>query len=151
MLHEERVRAEWVDRNGHMNLAYFVVIFDHATDKLFDALGIGEAYTEASGNTMFVVETHTLYERELRQDELARVNTVVLGGDTKRLHFVHEMSRPDGSRAALQEIMTVHVSLTARRSAPFPAERRAAVAQAVAAQAGLERPHGVGRRIALPG
>jgi acyl-CoA thioester hydrolase len=151
-VHEEAVRAEWIDRNGHMNLAYYVVICDHATDGVFDALGIGAAYTAATGDSLFAVESHILYERELRAEERVRVVSRVLGADAKRLHLAHEMLRPDGrERAAMQEVLLIHVDLAARRAVPLPPDRRAVIAEALAAEARLPRPAGLGRRIALGG
>jgi acyl-CoA thioester hydrolase len=151
-LHEESVRPEWIDRNGHLNLAYYVVIFDHATDALFDALGIGEAYTEATKNSIFVVETHMLYERELRAGERVQVRSFVLGADAKRLHFAHEMlSEAGGERAAMQELMALHVDMSARRAVRFRADRLSAIADIVAAHAHLRRPAGLGRRVGLSG
>ena len=95
------VRPEWIDANGHMNLAYYVVLFDSATDAIFETLGIGWNYRHATSNGTFAVETHTLYERELLQGEVVRVCTLVLGHDAKRLHLAHEMRRAvDGRRAA---------------------------------------------------
>jgi len=135
-----------------MNLAYYVVIFDHATDVVFDALGIGEAYTESTGNSVFVVESHILYERELRSGGRVRVRSHVLGADAKRLHLAHEMLRADGAeRAAMQEVLAIHVALAARRAASFPPERQVAIGECVAAHAQLPRPAGLGRRIALHG
>lgn len=135
-----------------MNLAYYVVIFDRGTDVLFDALGIGQAYTEATNNSLFVVETHTLYERELVEGEGVRVRSFVLGGDTKRLHFAHEMlSVAGGKRAAMQELMVLHVDMSARRAVPFPLDRQSTIAEVVAAHAQLPRPAGLGRRIGLTG
>lgn len=151
-LHEESVRPEWIDRNGHLNLAYYVVIFDHGTDALFDALGLGEAYTSATGNSLFVVETHILYERELTVGERVRVRAHVLGADAKRLHFALEMHKAgDERRAALQELLGLHVGMSARRAAPFPPDRQARIAEIAAAHARLPRPPGLGRAIALPG
>lgn len=148
--HAERVRAEWIDANGHMNLAYYVVVFDHATDAIFDALGLGDAYRNATGHAIFAVETHTLYGRELRRGELVRVRSLVLGGDAKRLHLAHEMLHAEsGERAAAQEIMFVHVDLSTRRSAAFPDALREDVADVARAHAAL-RPDWVGRRLALP-
>ena len=60
------MRPEWIDSNGHMNLAYYVVVFDLGTDRLYDVLGIGNAYREATGNSCFTAETHTIYEREVK-------------------------------------------------------------------------------------
>ena len=148
--HEGGVRPEWIDRNGHMNLAYYVVIFDLGTDAVFDALGIGSAYSAGSGHTMFAVETHTIYHREVTLGERVRLASSVIGADSKRLLLAHEMFKPDGSRAATFEVMNLHVSETTRRVAPFPPDRQAAIAAMVAADAGL-RPDFVGRRIAVPG
>lgn len=149
--HEDEVRPEWIDRNGHMNLAYYLVVFDLGTDALFDALEIGAAYTDRSGNSIFVVETHTVYERELRLGERVGVVSQLLGVDAKRLHFVHEMlRRRDGKRAASLEVLALHVDFRARRAAPFPQDVRDRLAQAVAAQSGLVRPPGLGRRVGLP-
>ncbi|MBV9755881.1 MAG: thioesterase family protein [Alphaproteobacteria bacterium] len=130
-----------------MNLAYYVVIFDHATDVLFDRLGIGEAYTANTGNSIFVLETHTLYERELTAGERVRVHSYVVAADAKRLHFAHEMfADAAAGRAAMQELVALHVDMRARRGAPFPADRQAAIAAAVA-QPPL--PSGLGRGLGL--
>lgn len=150
--HEDVVRPDWIDGNGHMNLAYYVVVFDRATDAIFDALGFGAAYREATGNGPFAVETHTLYERELLLDERVRVATWVIGADAKRLHLAHEMYRAeDGARAACQEIMYLHVDLAARRTAPFTPALKRSLDAAAATHAALPRPGWIGRRIALPG
>ena len=81
--HDDVVIADWIDRNGHLNLAYYLVLFDRATDVLFDRLGVGAAYSAASGCSLFVVETHTLYERELALGARVRIDCHVLGADEK--------------------------------------------------------------------
>jgi acyl-CoA thioester hydrolase len=150
-MHQSVVRPEWIDFNGHMNLAYYVVVFDEATDTLFNALGIGRAYKQATNNGTFAAETHTLYERELLLDDRLRVVTQAVAADARRLHIVHEMFREgEAERAAMQEIMYLHVDLGLRRVAPFPADAAARVQEAVAAHAALPRPAGLGRRIAMP-
>jgi acyl-CoA thioester hydrolase len=149
--YEDVVRPEWIDSNGHMNLAYYVVIFDLATDKLYAVLGIGDAYREATGNSCFTAETHTLYEREVRLGERLHVHTWLLGVDAKRVHYFHELFHTDsGERSAAQELMALHIDMRIRRVAPFPDEQRAALESAVAKYAPTERPKGVGRRIAMP-
>ena len=148
--HTDSVIHDWIDRNQHMNLAYYVVVFDRATDAVFDLLGIGSAYTPETGNTMFAVESHTLYEREVKLGETVRIVSHVIGGDAKRLHLAHEMFRPDGARAAAFEVMSLNVGMTSRRVAPFPPDRAAAIASMTAAHL-ADRPSFIGRRIALPG
>jgi acyl-CoA thioester hydrolase len=150
--HEEVVRPEWIDVNGHMNLAYYIVIFDHALDVAYDALDIGTAYRERTGNSSFIVETHTLYEREAKQGERLRVTSRLLGADAKRVHLFQEMFRPDlDERMAAHEVLSLHIDMRTRRTAPFSPDTRAALAAAVRAQAQRPLPHGVGRRISMPG
>ena len=140
------VRPEWIDSNGHMNLACYIVAFDLATDALYDALDIGAAYRARSGSSSFVVETHTLYERELREGAPFSIRSRLLAVDGKRLHFVHEMHDADGARAALHELLCIHIDMASRRVAPWPEATRARLAAAVATGQGAW-PAGVGRRV----
>jgi acyl-CoA thioester hydrolase len=150
--HHDIVRPEWIDSNGHMNLAYYVVVFDLATDALYNALDIGNAYRDASGNSCFTAETHTLYEREVHLGDKLLVRTWILGADKKRLHYFHEMFHPEsGERAAVQELMALHIDMSIRRVAPFPLDTYAALQAAVGRYAPATPPKGAGRRIALPG
>ncbi len=150
--HEDVVRPEWIDSNGHMNLAYYVVVFDLATDKLYSLLGIGDAYREATGNSCFTAETHTVYEREVRLGERLLVKTWLLGSDSKRLHYFHELFHLDsGERSAVQELMALHIDMGVRRVAPFPEQQRVALREAVVKYAPVDPPKGIGRRIAMPG
>lgn len=150
--YEGEVLPEWIDANDHMNLAYYVVLFDYATDALFEEIDIGRHYKETTGLGTFVAETHTLYERELLVGDRLRVLTQILGVDGKRLHLAHEMIAIAGRhRAAMQELMFLHVDLSARRVVPFPEVVRERVALAAAAHSHLPRPRWAGRRIAMPG
>lgn len=150
--YQDVVRPEWIDSNGHLNLAYYVVVFDFATDALYKALDIGDAYREASGNSCFTAETHTLYEREVHLGDKLLVRAWLLGADTKRLHYFHEMFHVEsGERSAVQELMALHIDMSIRKVAPFPPERCAALRDAVKTYAPATPPKGSGRRIALPG
>ena len=150
--HQDIVRPEWIDSNGHMNLAYYIVVFDYATDALYRTLDIGDAYREATGNSCFTAETHTLYEREVHLGDKLLVRTLLLGADNKRLHYFHEMFHGDsGERSAVQELMALHIDMGIRRVAPFPPEQYAALQDAVKTYAPATLPKGAGRRIALPG
>ena len=146
------VKPEWIDYNGHMNLAYYTVLFDYATDLLFDVLGLGLDYRRQTQLGTFVAETHNLYERELLVGAEVRVATRILGADDKRLHLGHEMfALAGGHRAATQELMFLHVDLVARRVAPFPEDLRRRVQAWAAAHASLPHPEWVGRRIVMGG
>jgi len=149
--YEGEVRPEWIDLNGHMNLAYYTVLFDYATDLLFEAIGIGRQYKDATGHGTFVVKTHNRYERELLVGERVRVASRILGADAKRIHLAHEMFRlADGTRAATQELLFLSIDLSRRRVVPFLPEAAARVACAAAAHKALLRPAWAGRHIALP-
>jgi acyl-CoA thioester hydrolase len=149
--HEETIRAEWIDANGHMNLAYYIVIFDHALDIAFEALDIGQDYRRRTNHSTFAAETHTLYEREVTEGETVRVVTRVLAADAKRLHIFQEMHHAkDGQRVAAHEQMCLHIDMGARRVVPWPEDRRLVLEEAAREQARLPPPKGVGRHIAMP-
>lgn len=146
--HRDRVLPEWVDANGHMNLAYYVLVFDRATDAEFDRLRVGHEYRRTANRALFAVETHTLYEQELREGASVEVRTSVVAADGKRLHLAHEMYEEGAPpRVAAQELMYLHVDLGTRRSVPFPDE----IAARLRAAAGGARPPWLGRRVTLPG
>jgi acyl-CoA thioester hydrolase len=146
------VLPEWIDYNGHLNLAYYTVLFDYASDLLFETIGIGRTYKDATGHGTFVVETHNLYENELLVGEQVRVASQILAADDKRLHVAHEMFHiGDNRRSATQELMFLSIDLGRRRVVPFLPQARAAVAAAAAAHVGLPRPAWVGRRLAISG
>ena len=146
------VKPEWLDYNGHMNLAYYIVLFDQATDALFDELDLGLDYRRSRNLGTFVAETHTRYERELLVGEQVRVAVQILAVDDKRMHVAHEMFRlKDGLRSATLESMFLHVDLGARRVMPYPPDLKARVDAAATAHAHLPRPDWIGRRVSMPG
>jgi acyl-CoA thioester hydrolase len=149
--HEATVLPEWIDYNGHMNLAYYVVVFDIAGDTLFDALGIGLPFRERTGYTSFAAETHTRYEREVKLHDRLCVFSHVLGADPKRLYVFHEMFHADdGYRAATQEVMSLHVRLDTRRVTALPEDVLVSLQNVVARRGDAPLPPEAGRRIAMP-
>ncbi len=145
--HRGQVRPEWADDNKHMNLAYYLVMFDAASDALFEALNIGAVYRHQADRTAFAAETHVLYEREMNVGDFANIFTTVVNVDEKRLHLAHEMFR-DGepARACLQEIMFVNVNLATRRATPWETAVLAGLLAARDAHAAT-RPAKLGRSI----
>ena len=119
--YEGEVLPEWIDANDHMNLAYYTVLFDYATDALFDAIGIGRQYKDSTGNGTFVVETHNLYERELLLGDRVRVSTQILGMDGKRLHLAHEMFMIANSPMSVPGFTRFMAQLELNRPTPNPA------------------------------
>ena len=148
--HGAMVRPEWIDENGHMNMAYYVVVFDGAIDHLWAAIGLGQPYRERTGHGTFAAESHILYKAELLLGDAMQVSTQIVAADSKRIHLAHEMRRADGALAAQQEVMLLHVSLHTRRVVPFLSEVAGLIAAAAQAHAVLPRPDWVGRRVAMP-
>ncbi len=150
-LHRESVVPEWIDYNGHMNVAYYVLAFDHATDVLFDLLGMDAEYRARTDASVFVVESHVIYKRELRNDDPIAVSTQLLGFDAKRLHLLHVMRHArDGFVAASNELMVLHVDYAGPRASPFEEPVRGRVRELWRTHRSLPVPREAGRRIALP-
>lgn len=148
--HSERVRSEWIDFNGHMNVAYYVVVFDNAVDVLFEALGYGRDWREAAGRSHFAVEAHIRYLGEVKLGTLVAVESRMLGADAKRLHHFHIMRNAEtGAVAATFEVLSLTVDMTTRKAGSLaPADLQRAL-DAVAAHATLPLPDGVGRAVAM--
>ena len=114
--HREVVLPEWCDYNGHMNLSYYVLVFDHATDKFWDVLGIGIDYRNRTDFSTFTVESHITYDREVLEGDAVRCTTQLLGFDDKRIHYFHRIYHArEGYLAATTELLVVHVDLSVRR------------------------------------
>ena len=144
------IRPEWIDYNGHMNVAYYVLVFDYATDVFWSYLGIGEEYLKRTNHSTFALESHVSYQGEVKLGDRVRVTSLLLGVDAKRLHFFHRMYHAEqGYLAATLESICLHVDLAARRGAPFPEERYALFQRVLAAHKSLGMPDEAGRRISM--
>jgi acyl-CoA thioester hydrolase len=150
ILHRARVRPEWLDYNGHLNEAYYLLIFSHATDALLDAIGMGDEARRREGVTIFTLETHLCYLREVGPGETVEVEVRVLGLDAKRAHLFHEMRRA-AEPEATAEMVILHVDARTRRAAPF----RPGVLERLETLRGLDaarpRPAQAGRTVGLGG
>ena len=108
LLHAESVRPEWIDYNGHLSEAYYVLVFGHATDALYDHIGLDADYRRRSRCSAYTVEAHINYLGEVAARSDLTCATRVLGFDPKRIHIHHEMFAGD-ARPATIEIMALHV------------------------------------------
>jgi acyl-CoA thioester hydrolase len=147
-----RIDPAWIDYNGHLNVAYYNVLFDRAVDEVYEVIGLGPTYLERHKHSTMVVEAHVRYLRELRETDPVRVTVQLLAYDAKRIHlFEHLLHADEGWVSATSENMTLHVDMTAKKVVPFPEGVMRALAAMKAAHAKLPLPDGVGRRIAMPG
>jgi acyl-CoA thioester hydrolase len=144
------VKSEWIDLNGHMNLAYYIVLFDQAFDLILAEWDLDWEYTKRTNKGLFAVETHTLYEQELVAGAAVRVRSWVIDVDSKRLHVAHEMYRAsDMRRAACIETLNLHADLENRRVTPWPEAQRWALDAAALAHRDAGLPEWVGRRVQM--
>ena len=144
------VPPEWIDINDHMNARYYTVVIYNAHSLFSEYIGFGENYVQASRCGKSVVESHLIYERELRVGDRIEVASRLLAVAGKRLHFYHEIFNVDqGYRAAVGEQLDIHVDLNSRRSAPLPADLLAKLQQIAQAHATLPAPDKLGRCVTM--
>lgn len=145
-----RVEPAWIDYNGHMNMAYYLVLFDRAIDEAFAIAGLGPDYVETRRASYFTAELHTVYRRELSLDKPVRVTVQLLDHDEKRVHAYLEIRHAlEGWVSASCEKLFLHVDMSNRRVAPFPADILANLAAMKTAHQRLPRPAGLGRTIGI--
>ena len=142
------VPAEWIDYNGHLMVCYSYVAFSDATEGFLDHLGLGAAYLEKTGCSIYTVETHLCFEKGVRCDAALQYSSQLLAADARRLHVFHRMTE-DGAQVATAEMMYLHVDVAAERVCPMPPGPREAVAGLAARHAALPPPPNAGRRIAM--
>ena len=146
-----QIEPQWIDYNGHLNMAYYNVMFDRAVDELWLKLGIGPAYMKERHGSTFTAECHVRYLREIHLGDPVQVSILLVGADEKRLHTFEELRHAsEGWLSATSENMTVHIDMNARKTAPFPADIGARIAAVANAHATITRPEGIGRKIAMP-
>lgn len=119
------VKPEWVDHNQHLNVAYYVLAFDLATDEFYRYLGIPAACYD-KGTSFFTLDMNVTYHGEVVMDDALRVTTQLLAVDHKRIRYFHHMYHAEeGYLAATNECVAIHVDMNTRKSVPMPDSLRA--------------------------
>jgi len=143
---QKTVDPAWIDYNGHMNMAYYNLIFDQCVDYVYDNIGIGAEYARTTGGSCFTLEIHVNYLQELVLGDPVRVTFQLLDWDAKRLHYYEEMFHAEkGYLAATSEQLALHVNMESRRSAAFPQHIQEKLSQLMADHASLPRDERVGQ------
>lgn len=153
-IYQTAVLPEWIDYNGHLRDAYYGLIVSLATDALMDQLGLDAAYRERTGCTLYTVEMHIHFLREVKRNETLAVSVRIAGADTRRVHAAFEVT-PQGQSAvaATAELMLLHVRQhgASVSTAAFPAPVSAALAQLQEQSAGMPAAGPGSRQMALRG
>ena len=115
------VKPEWIDHNGHMNVAFYVLAFDQATDQVYETWGLGLDYPDREKCSIFTIGMNVDYHNEAFQDDPLCVKTQLVDMDCKRIHYVHSMYHATGKQLlARNECLCMTIALAPRRRAPFP-------------------------------
>jgi acyl-CoA thioester hydrolase len=152
-IYRTAVQPEWIDYNGHLRDAYYALILSFASDALMDRLGMHAAYRAASGNTLYTVEMHIHYLREIHHSETLLVGVQLLAADRKRIHAGFEISCESRTGlAATAEFMLLHVHQAATVSVcPFEPAIAAAIEPLLPAANDAPWPGPGSRQMALRG
>ncbi|MBB1091729.1 thioesterase family protein [Rhodopseudomonas palustris] len=146
-----QIEPGWIDYNGHLNMAYYNVLFDRGVDQLWLELGIGADYLSERGGSTFTAECHVRYLREIHLGDPVKVAVYIIAADEKRIHTFEELRHAeDGWLSATSENMSMHVDMGSRKVAPFPPDIRARIERVAEAHRASPRPEGIGRHIAMP-
>ena len=136
--HTETIPPEYLDIMGHMNIQYYMAIFDRAGWNFFSALGMDEAYYRANDAGGFALMQFIRYLAEVHVGETVTVHTRLLGFTAKRIHFMHIMvNDTTHTVAATLEGLGSHADLTVRRTSPYPAHIAQRIQQQLAAHQAL--------------
>ena len=143
------VEKDWIDYNGHMNMAYYNVLFDRCADEAFEIMCMGPAYASERRLTVYTAEIHVCYVRELHLGDKVTATFHLIDHDEKRLRVYQELRHVDGWLAATSEVLTLHIDMSGPKVAPFPDDILARVKAMRAAHRDLAMPERAGRSIGI--
>ena len=145
------IEPEWIDYNGHFNMAYYNVLFDRDSDVGLTLVGLGPDYVAQTGNSYFTLECHVSYLRELHPQDQVWIATQILDFDSKRIHYVQTMHHAkEGWVACVTENIVMHVDLASKKPSAFPPDVSEKIGAAHEAHKSLPVPLQVGHKIGIP-
>jgi acyl-CoA thioester hydrolase len=115
--YRDTVKDDWIDYNGHLSEPFYVMVFGFATTSLMEQTGLDERYRAETGRSLYTVEAHVRYLREVGPGAALHVTTSVLAVGEKKVRLCHEL-RVDGELVATEELLAIHVG--GARAAPLP-------------------------------
>ena len=120
----KRIKKDWTDYNEHMNMAYYVLIFDIAWEVILEKFKMGEHSAKTTKKSTMVVETHTTYNNEVKQGDEVDIVLTFFDHDKKRLHFKLEMyEKEKQTLSATIEMLSLYIDLNQRKVAEFEDEK----------------------------
>ena len=120
----QMIKKEWTDYNNHMNMAYYVLIFDQVWEIMLQKFKMGEDSAKTDKMSTMVVETHTTYNNEVKEGEEVEINLTFFDHDKKRLHFKMEMLEKTTKKlSATLEMLSLYIDLNKRKVAEFEEDK----------------------------
>jgi acyl-CoA thioester hydrolase len=152
-IYRTQVLPEWVDFNGHLRDAYYVLVASYATDALMEHLGVDAPYRQRTRCTLYTLELHVHYFHEVKQEDLLEVTVRIIAADSKRIHAGFDVGCARLTEpAASIELMLLHVEQgESVKSLAFPAEIARALETLQAATAGVAPAKRGSRKMELRG
>ena len=118
------IKKEWTDYNNHMNMAYYVLVFDQIWEIILEKFKMGEQSAKTTNMSTMVVETHTTYNNEVKEGDEVDINLTFFDHDKKRLHFKMEMIEKSSKKlSATLEMLSLYIDLNKRKVAEFEEEK----------------------------
>ena len=118
------IKKEWTDYNNHMNMAYYVLVFDQIWEIILEKFKMGEQSAKTTNMSTMVVETHTTYNNEVKEGDEVEINLTFFDHDKKRLHYKMEMIEKSSKKlSATLEMLSLYIDLNKRKVAEFEDEK----------------------------
>ena len=118
------IKKEWTDYNNHMNMAYYVLVFDRIWETMLEKFKMGEQSAKTTNMSTMVVETHTTYNNEVKEGDEVEINLTFFDHDKKRLHYKMEMIEKSSKKlSATLEMLSLYIDLNKRKVAEFEDEK----------------------------
>jgi acyl-CoA thioester hydrolase len=144
------VEPQWTDYNGHMNMAYYAVLFDKSAEEMFEGFGLGPEYVRQTNCSFFTLETHTTYAHEIHAGAKVRIENQIIDADVKRVHYVQQMFHAEENwLSCVLEVIVSHVDLGAKKIAPFPTDIQTRIESMLVEHKAMELPKQVGHKIGI--
>ena len=124
LLTTKKIIKDWTDYNGHMNLSYYILVFDMGAEVILSKFKMGEHSAKTKKKSTMVVETHTTYKQEVKEDDEVDVFISYFNHDNKRIHYKLEMyDKSKNTLSATTEVLSLYIDLNIRKVAEFEIEK----------------------------
>ena len=150
LVHRQPVLPGWIDFNGHMNVAFYVLAFDMGVDAFLDYCGLTEAFRKQHNVSTYALEAHVTYRAEVVEGDALRFEIQLLDRDDRFFHYINMMYREaDGELCATAEWISIHMDMARRKPAPFLPAVAAMLEEIWQAHKDMPRPSQAGRTIGI--